>query len=124
MFLYYIRATNPLSGLKKQKSGRVRAMNETNMIQWEVSQLVKTKLFPDEQAVLRSALRALFESRPEIRRQMIIRAYTAGEISLGKAAEIMGCSHEEMKDILQESGAEIHMGPRTGDELLRDVDHA
>jgi predicted HTH domain antitoxin len=124
MFLYYIRATNPLGGLKKQKSGRVRAMNETNMIQWEVRQLVKSKLFPDEQAVLRSALRALFESRPEIRRQMIIRAYTAGEISLGKAAEIMGCSHEEMKDILQESGAEIHMGPRTVAELLQDVDNA
>ena len=41
-----------------------------------------------------------------------------------KAAEIMGFSHEEMKDILQESGAEIHMGPRTVDELLRDASHA
>jgi predicted HTH domain antitoxin len=99
-------------------------MNETNTVQWEVSQLVKAKLFPDEQAVLRSALRALFESRPEIRRQMIIRAYTAGEISLGKAAEIMGCSHEEMKDILRESEVEIHMGPRTVDEMLRDADNA
>jgi predicted HTH domain antitoxin len=99
-------------------------MNETNTIDWEVSQLVKTKLFPDAQAVLRTALRALFQSRPEIRRQMIIRAYTAGEISLGKAAELMGCSHEEMKDILQESDIEIHMGPRTVEELLRDADNA
>lgn len=99
-------------------------MSETNTTQWEVRQLVKTKLFPDEQAVLRSALRALFESRPEIRRQMVIRAYTAGEISLGKAAETMGCSHEEMKDILRESGAEVHMGPRTVDELRRDADNA
>lgn len=71
-------------------------MSETNTIHWEISQLVKTKLFPDEHAVLRSALRALFQSRPEIKRQMVIRAYTAGEISLGKAAEIMGFSHEEM----------------------------
>jgi predicted HTH domain antitoxin len=122
--LYNGRETKPLGGLEKHKSGRIRGMDETNSIQWEVSQLVKTKLFPDEQAVLRSALRALFESRPEIRRQMIIRAYTAGEISLGKAAEIMGCSHEEMKDILQESQVEIHMGPRTVDELLRDANNA
>ncbi len=95
-------------------------MSETNTIHWEINQLVKTKLFPDEQAVLRSALRALFQSRPEIRQQMVTRAYTAGEISLGKAAEIMGFSVEEMKDVLQENGAEIHMGPRTGDELLQD----
>ena len=46
-------------------------MVERNMTHWEISQLVKTRLFPDEQAVLRSALRALFQSRPEIRRQMV-----------------------------------------------------
>ena len=99
-------------------------MIESNMTRWEISQLVKTRLFPDEQAVLRSALRALFQSRPEIRRQMVIRAYTAGEISLGKATEIMGFSLEEMKDILQENGAEIHMGPRTANELLQDAANA
>ena len=99
-------------------------MSEINTIHWEISQIVKTRLFPDKQAVLRSALRALFQSRPEIRRKMVIRAYTTGEISLGKAAEIIGVSHEEMKDILLESGSEIHMGPRTVDELLRDAAHA
>lgn len=99
-------------------------MTETNTIHWEISQLVKTKLFPDEQAVLRSALRALFQSRPEIRRQMVIRAYTAGEISLGKAAEMMGLSIEEMKDMLQDNGAEIHMGPLTPDELSQDAANA
>jgi len=99
-------------------------MSETNTIDWEINQLVKTKLFPDEQAVLRSALRALFQSRPEIRRQMLIRAYTAGEISLGKAAELMGVSTEEMKEILQDNGAEIHMGPRTVAELRADATNA
>ena len=99
-------------------------MRETDTIHWEIRQLVKTKLFPDEQAVLRSALRALFQSRPEIRVQMVIRAYTAGEISLGKAAEIMGFSVEEMKEVLQENGAEIHLGPGSVDELLQDAANA
>ena len=99
-------------------------MNEINTIHWEISQLVKFRLFSDEQAVLRSALRALFESQPELKRQMTIRAYTAGDISLGKAAEIMGVSHEEMKEILHESGAQIHLGPRTVDELLKDTANA
>ena len=99
-------------------------MNESNSIHWEISQLVKSRLFPDEQAVLRSALRALYQTRPDIRQQMVIRAYTAGEVSLGKAAEILGYSHEEMKDVLLENGAEIHMGPLTVDELNRDINNA
>ena len=99
-------------------------MNESGMISWEICQLVRFGLFSDEQAVLRSALRALFQSQPQIRQKMIIRAYTAGEISLGKAAEIIGISSEEMKDILSESGAEIHLGPRTIDELYQDIANA
>lgn len=99
-------------------------MSDVNLIQWEIDQLVKTKLFPDEQAVLRSALRALFQVQPELRRQMVIRTYTAGQSSLGKAAELLGVSHEEMKEILVESGAEIHLGPATVDELLQDAAHA
>ena len=74
--------------------------------------------------MLRSALRALFQTQPELRRQLIIRTYTAGEISLGKAAELMGVSHEEMKDILIEGGAKIHLGPKTVDELLQDAANA
>jgi predicted HTH domain antitoxin len=55
---------------------------------------------------------------------MVIHAYVAGKISLGKAAQMMGVSLEEMKDILREDGAEIHLGPGTRDELLRDIGNA
>ena len=99
-------------------------MSENTTIEWEIDQLIKARLFPDEQAVLRSALRALFQTQPELRRQMVIRAYTAGDISLGKAADILGVSHEEMKEIVVESGAEIHLGPRTVDQLLQDAANA
>ena len=99
-------------------------MDEFSTTHWEIDQLVKTKLFPDRQAVLRSALRALFRVRPEIRREMVARAYAGGEISLGKAAEMMGVSHEEMKEILIESDVEIHLGPSTVDELLQDAANA
>ena len=99
-------------------------MNQPDIIDWEIGQLVKTRLFPDRQAVLRSALRALFQVQPELRRQMIIRAYIAGEISLGKSAELMGVSHEEMKDTLIENGAQIHLGPKTVDEVLQDAANA
>jgi predicted HTH domain antitoxin len=74
--------------------------------------------------VLRSALRALFQARPEIRMQMLVRAYEAGEISLGKTAELLGVSQEEAKDILIENGAQVHLGPHSIDELLRDAANA
>ena len=99
-------------------------MSEINTIQWEIEQLVKARLFPDEQAVLRSALRALFEARPELKRKMVVAAYGAGDISLGKAAEIMGVCQEEMKEIIVESGGEIHLGPRSVEELRQDADNA
>jgi predicted HTH domain antitoxin len=99
-------------------------MSETSTVDWEIRQLVKARLFPDERAVLRSAMRALFRSQPEIRQQMVVGAYTTGEISLGKAAEMLGVSQEEMKDILIESGTEIHLGPQTVEELLQDARNA
>lgn len=99
-------------------------MDEINTTQWEIGQLIKSRLFSDEQAVLRSAMRALFESQPELKRQMLIRAYTSGDISLGKAAEIMGVSHEEMKEVLHESGAQVHLGPQTVEELTKDTANA
>jgi predicted HTH domain antitoxin len=99
-------------------------MSEVSTIDWEIEQLVKARLFPDKQAVLRSAMRALFQAQPEMRQQMVIRAYVAGEISLGKAAEVMGVCHEEMKDILRESGEEVYLGPQTVEELLQDAANA
>jgi predicted HTH domain antitoxin len=117
-------ALRPFPGYNGDIYGEEPKMSETSALQWEIDQLVKARLFPNEQAVLRSALRALFESQPRLRRQMVVRAYIAGEISLGKAAEVLGVSHEEMKDILREEGAQIHLGPRTTDELLRDATNA
>jgi predicted HTH domain antitoxin len=99
-------------------------MDQVSTVDWEIDQLVKARLFPDQQAVVRSAMRALFQVQPGVRQQMIVSAYTAGDISLGKAAELMGVSHEEMKDILVENGIEVHLGPRTVEEVLQDAANA
>ena len=99
-------------------------MDRVSTVEWEIEQLVKARLYPDQQAVVRSAMRALFQAQPEVRQQMIVSAYTAGDVSLGKAAELMGVSHEEMKDILIESGVEVHLGPRSVEEVLQDAANA
>jgi predicted HTH domain antitoxin len=99
-------------------------LDEHNLISWEIRQLVKSGLYPDEQATLRSALRSLFEARPQARTRMVISACERGEIGLGRAAALLGVSLEEMKDILREAEVELQLGPLTVEELLEDARHA
>ena len=107
-----------------QSQFRLKTAFYCNLSHSFIKQLVKTNLFPNEQAVLRRALRVLFETYPKIKQQMLIRTYAAGEVSLGKAAELMGVSYEEMKEIIVESGTELHLGPLTVEELLEDAANA
>ena len=90
----------------------------------QIRQLVEAGLYPNEEAVLRSALRSLYMAHPELKLKVIARAYESGEISLGKAAELMGVSQEEMKEIFREEGLELHLGPQTVEELRRDAENA
>jgi predicted HTH domain antitoxin len=88
---------------------------------WEIQQLVRSGLYADPDAVLRSALQALFVLHPEHKLAMICTAYRAGEISLGRAAELMGTSSEEMKDLLRQHQVSIHLAPETAEELVQEV---
>ena len=49
---------------------------------------------------------------------MVTSTYTAGEISIGRAAEITSVSQQEMKEVLTQGGAKIHLALRTVDEVL------
>jgi len=89
--------------------------------EWEVDQLVKSGVYSNPDAVIRSALSALFAMHPEQKMQMIVVAYRGGDISLGKAAELLGVSSEEIKDIFRQAGVPIHLGPETAEELQREI---
>ena len=99
-------------------------VEERDLNSWELRQLVKSGLYPNEQTALRSALRALFQANPQTKTRIIINAYQAGEISLGKSAAMLGFSQEEMKDILREAGVDIYLGPLTSEELIEDARNA
>jgi predicted HTH domain antitoxin len=99
-------------------------LEASNLGYWELRQLVKSGLYPDEQSALRSALRALFQLKPENKIQMIVTAYQAGDISLGRSAAMLGVSQEEMKDIVREADGKIHLGPQNITELLEDSRNA
>lgn len=98
--------------------------SELTMVDWQLKQLVKSGVYADEQEALRSALRALYQAHPEAKIKMIMASYGSGDISLGKAASILGVSSEEMKEILREAGHEIHLGPESVEELMGDIENA
>lgn len=93
-------------------------------IAWTYRQLVRSGAFPDEAAALRSALRALFQVNPKAKLAFVASAYRDGEISLGKASELLGVSQEEMKEILVESGESLHFGPQDRAGILSDAANA
>ncbi|NLY01255.1 MAG: hypothetical protein GXY83_34625 [Rhodopirellula sp.] len=99
-------------------------LENRDLAYWELRQLVASGQYPDERAALRSALRALFQRSPETKIRMVTSAYEAGEIGLGKAAALLGVSQEEMNEILRETGARIHLGPQTPEELREDARNA
>jgi predicted HTH domain antitoxin len=50
--------------------------------------------------------------------------HVLGELSLGRAAEAAGLSRWEFKEILKEAGFTALYGPRTDEDLQREVDAA
>lgn len=89
--------------------------------EWQINYLVRSGLYADADAVWRSALNALFVLHPDYKFKMLATAYQVGDISLGKAAELMGVSAEEMKELLLRAGIPIHLGPASADELREEL---
>jgi len=89
--------------------------------EWQINYLVRSGLYTDADAVWRSALNALFIVHPDYKFKMLASAYQVGDISLGKAAELMGVSTEEMKELLMRADIPIHLGPTNSAELQEEL---
>jgi len=78
-------------------------------------------LYENEKAVVRDAIRALFSEKPQLRLEMTIYRYRAGEISLARAAALARVSWERMREILLSRGIQPHLGPETEEEALEEI---
>ena len=87
----------------------------------EVQDLVRARLYENEEAVIRDALRHLLRGRPDVRVQLAVYRYQKAEISLAKAANLAGVSWAQMRDILLEQGIQPRLGPETMEEAEREV---
>jgi predicted HTH domain antitoxin len=87
-----------------------------------IRDFVDVDLYPDEESVVRDALRSLLRTRPEMRLELAVRRYEAEEdLSLAKAASIAGVSFDQMKEILAERGIPLRLGPGSVEEAQADI---
>jgi len=79
-------------------------------------EFVDARLYPDESTLIQDALRHLVRARPELRIDLAVHKYRAGDVSLAKAAELAGISWAQMKEVLLEKGVAPRLGPDDIDE--------
>ena len=84
----------------------------------ELDAITELGIYRDKDAFILDAINTLLSSHIELRISIACRLYENEDVSLGKAAEIVGTSIEEMKNILSEHGIKLKIGtsiPKTKD---------
>ena len=84
----------------------------------ELDAITELGLYRDKDAFILDAINTLLSSHMELRISIACRLYEKEDVSLGKAAEIVGVGIEDMKNILSEQGIKLKIGttiPNTRD---------
>ena len=86
---------------------------------WQLKQLEKlAELEPD---LVASALEELLQSRKALGKKLVIGAYLEGEISLAKAAELLGQHPVQLRKELLEKGIPVRLGAESKEELIAEA---
>ena len=83
--------------------------------------LVQAGLYPDEQTVIRQAMRALWQEHPQLRIDWAVYQYQTHDISLAKAAALANVCYDRMKEILVQRGIQPRLGPETIAEARQEL---
>ena len=85
-------------------------------------EFVDARLYPDEQAVVRDALRSLLSEKPQMRIELAIHRYRTEDISVAKAASLAGVCFDRMREILVSRGVQPRLGPETEEEAREEIE--
>jgi predicted HTH domain antitoxin len=83
--------------------------------------LVSAGLYPDEQSVIKEALRVLWQERPQLRIDWAIYQYQTCDISLSKAAALANVSFDKMKEVLLHHGIQPRLGAETIEDAINEM---
>jgi len=87
-----------------------------------VKDFVNSGIFNSEEEVIREALHYLTQAHPEYRIKLAVYRYKTQDISVGRAAELAGVSHEQMKEILIQHGVQLRLGPASVEEAKEEYE--
>ncbi len=92
------------------------------VVEKEIKALIRYGYYSSIDEVAKDAFRTLLYVKPDLRISAAIELYKEGEISLSKAAEMIGVSTIEFKDILANRGISRVVGARSREELRHGVE--
>ncbi len=92
------------------------------VVEKEIKALIRYGYYSSIDEVAKDAFRTLLYVKPDLRVSAAIELYKEGEISLNKAAEMIGVSTIEFKDILANRGISRVVGARSREELRHGVE--
>ena len=96
-------------------SAVINEMNsETDL---ELSAIVRAGCFDSEAEALREAVQTLLSVRPQLRVEAALRRYLDEEITLGRAAEIVGVTRWRFQELLAQRGVSVTIEARPAKEL-------
>ena len=76
----------------------------------EINALLRMSIYRSKEAIIKDAIRALFESKPQLKVEIGVDLYKNEEVSIWRAADIAGMTMEEFKEILSGRGIKIEVG--------------
>ncbi|MBN1936960.1 MAG: UPF0175 family protein [Anaerolineae bacterium] len=88
----------------------------------EAQTLVQAGIYPDADTAIQEALRALWQSRPDLRIDVAVHRYRTEGLSVARAAALAGVCFDRMKEILAERHIPLRLGPETLPEAQAELD--
>ena len=91
-----------------------------DLIKKELKAIPSTGFYKNEEEFIKEAISTLLAARKDLRVSIACELYKRGEISLGKACEIVSLNIEEMKEVLYRRGIKLrlkHWAIRVGERF-------
>ena len=95
-------------------------MAETMAPTWELEQL--NKLSRQQPELVSRAVRRLLDEDRDLRWAVVVSSYLDSEISLAKAAELLGMHALELRERFLQLGVPLRLGPANIDEAKAEVE--
>src|SRR5712691_482466 len=92
------------------------------IVDQQLEAVLRAGLFRDRQHAIQEALQTLFAVRPHLRTEAAVELFRSGEISLLRAAEMVGLDFESFRLLLRDRGIAWEVEAQPSAEADRAID--